>query len=226
MNATQDDPTVRNTLLIILNPRAIPECIDALRDLRGVDKAWCSYYTETELEHIIPRLIDQLPYERYSIISDDTIPTQAALDTILDLHDEHPNAVATGWCNLDAVSGLATYNPEPLRGSGPVVDAYSFTTLDTARTITTTARTWFHGYVFATMNRELATRYPFQTYNGCASDLHQCHRLQADNIPIYTTAACEVFHVKERANVLDQAYDKRLLIGERASRVNLELEHA
>lgn len=214
---------MNNTLLIIMNPRAIPNCINALRDLRGVDKAWCSYYTETQLETVIPSIIENTQYSRYSIISDDTTPTQTALDAILQLHDQHPDAVATGWCNLDAISGLATYNPQPLRGNGPSPDAYTFTTINEARSMPHSARTYFHGFVFATMNRKLAIRYPFNTYNGCASDLHQCHRLQADDVPIYTLAAGEVFHVKERANVLDQAPEKRLLIGERESCVTMEV---
>jgi hypothetical protein len=215
---------MNNTLLIILNPRAIPECIDALRDLRGVNKAWCSYYTELELEHVIPRIIESTYYERYMILSDDTIPTQHALDTVLGLHDAHPDAVACGWVNLDSISGLATYNPAPLKASAPVVDAYSFTTLDEARSMPHGARTWFHGFVLSTMSRELALRYPFGSYHGCASDLHQCNRLQADDVPIYTSADAEVFHVKERANTLDQAYEKRLLIGERPSRVTFDME--
>lgn len=216
---------MRDTLLLILNPRAIPECIDALRNLRGVDKAWLSYYTETDLETVLPRLIDAYPYQRYSIISDDTTPTQEALDAILDLHDEHPNAVATGWCNLDSVSDRATYNPLPLRTStGPSAHTYSFTSITTARELTTPARTYFHGYVLTTMTRELWLRYPFQSYNGCASDLHQCVRLQDDGVPIYTTAAGEVHHVKEIANQLDTAHHKRLLINERARRTTLELQ--
>lgn len=215
---------MRDTLLIILNPRAIAECIDALRDLRGVDKAWCSYYTETDLEAVLPRLIDELAYRRYMILSDDTIPTQNALDQVLDLADEYPDAVATGWCNLDSVSDRATYNPLPLRNeSGPTLDAYSFASIEQARSLTEPARTYFHGYVLTTMSREIWQRYPFQSYNGHASDYHQCLRLQADGVPIYTIGAAEVFHVKETANRLDVAYDKRLLIGERPSRVTLEL---
>lgn len=211
------------TLLIVMNPRAIPECIDAIRELRGVDKAWCSYYTELDLELIVPRVIKHTHYERYMILSDDTIPTQHALDTVLALHDEHPDAVACGWVNVDSISGLSTYNPEPLKANAPVIDAYSFATLDDARRMPHGARTWFHGFVLSTMSRELALKYPFKSYNGCASDLHQCYRLQQDNIPIYTSADAEVFHVKERANVLDKAHEKRLLIGERARKLTLEL---
>lgn len=217
---------MRDTLLVILNPRAIPECIDALRDLRGIDKAWLSYFTELDLEHILPRLIDELAYQRIVIISDDTTPTQAALDAVLDLHDEHPDAVATGWCNLDAVSDRCTYNPLPLRNSsGPTLDAYSFTSIQTARALTEPARTYFHGYVLTCMTRKLWQQYPFQSYNGHASDYHQCIRLQAHNVPIYTIADAEVHHVKEIANRLDTAHHKRLLIDERPRRITLELQH-
>lgn len=218
---------MRETLLVILNPRAIPECIDALRDLRGVDKAWLSYYNEQQLETIFPQLINELEYRRIVTISDDTTPTQTALDQVLDLADEYPDAVATGWCNLDAVSDRCTFNPLPLRNSsGPTLDAYSFTSTETARALTEPARTYFHGFALATMSRDLWKRYPFASYNGHASDYHQCVRLQADNVPIYTIGAAEVHHVKETANRLDQAHDKRLLIGERPARVTIELEYA
>lgn len=216
---------MRDTLLVILNPRAIPDCIDALRDLQGVDKAWLSYFTELDLEHVLPRLVDELAYQRIVIISDDTTPTQTALDAVLDLHDEHPDAVATGWCNLDAVSDRCTYNPQPLRANGPTLDTYSFTSIDQARALDQPARTYFHGYVLTCMTRKLWQQYPFQSYNGCASDLHQCVRLQNDDVPIYTIADAEVHHVKEIANQLDTAHEKRLLIDERPRRITLELQH-
>jgi hypothetical protein len=218
-----------DTLLLIMNPRSIPECIDAIRDLRGIDKAWLSYYTELELEQIIPTLIDQLDYRRISIISDDTTPTQAALDEVLELHDaldEPDNASACGWVNIDASCGLSTFHPQPLRGTGPSRDTYRFATLDDAHKISNVQRTYFHAMTFHTMTRELWQRYPFATYNGCASDLHQCVRLQADNVPIYTTRNAYVAHVKEIRDQLDTAHHKRLLIGERAPRITIEREHA
>lgn len=218
--------TNNTTLLIILNPRAIPECIDALRELRGVDKAWCSYYTEIDLELVLPSLVANTNYQRYSIISDDTTPTQDALDNVLRIHTEHQHGLACGWVNIDAISNASTYHPTPLNtGAGVTNQAYTFATIDEAHAMPGTQRTYFHGMVFSTMTRDLALRYPFQSYNGCASDLHHCTRLQNDDVPIYTAANTFVHHVKEQRNRLDTAHHKRLLIGERARRVTIETEH-
>lgn len=207
-----------STLLIIMNPRLIPDCIEAL-DALDVDKVWATCFTETELESVIPGIIESTNYSRYSIISDDTIPTQAAFDTVLDIHNDHPNSVACGWVNIDSVSNLSTYHPQQLAGSMPSIDAYRFETIDTARRMNGIQRTYFHAMVFATMNKELWQRYPFKSFQGHASDLHQCVRLQRDNIPIFTSRECYVHHVKEVRDRLDTAPEKRLLLGERASGV-------
>lgn len=203
-----------DTLLIIMNPREIPECIAALTSL-NIPKVWASYYTEVQLETVVDTIIKQTNYYRYTIISDDTTPTQDALDTVLDIHDQHPDAVACGWVNIDATCGLSTYHPTPLAGTGPSRDAYRFATLDEAHNIKNTQRTYFHAQTFATMRRYQWLTYPFGSYNGCASDLHQCVRLQLDDVPIYTSADAYVHHVKEIRDQLDTAPEKRLLIGER-----------
>lgn len=219
---------MNTTLLIIMNPRSIHECIDAIRDLRGVDKAWASYYTETELERVIPEIIDTTAYERYTILSDDVTPTQDALDLVLQLHDQHAADVACGWINVDNTGPYCTINPAPLTNQGgPSLDAYSFITTSSARRLPhTPLRTYFHGMTFATMTREMWHRYPFRTYGGCASDYHQCLRLQNDDVPIWTHPAAGMRHVKETQNVLDAAPEKQLLIGKRRSRVTIETEVA
>lgn len=211
------------TLLLIMNPRAIPECIDALRELR-IDKAWMSYYTEAELERVVPHIVASTNYDRFVFISDDATPTQAALDRVLSIHDEHPDAVACGWVNLDSISDRSTYNPQPLDlDQIGTMDAYNLASIQEARTMSGIQRTYFHGMCLATMNRQLLERYPFATYSGHASDLHQCARLQADDVPIYTAADTGFHHVKEISQTLDRAHEKRLLIGERASRTTLEV---
>lgn len=214
-------PLMDSTLLIIMNPRDIGECITALNRL-DVDKAWASYYTETQLERVVADIINTTNYDRYSIITDDTIPSQRAFDEVLRIHDNYPDAVACGWVNIDASCGLSTYHPNELRGTGPSNDTYQFATLAEAHTMRGINRTFFHAQTFATMSRELWLKYPFGSYNGCASDLHQCVRLQADNIPIYTSANAYVYHVKEVRNQLDQGAGKQLLIGERMACTRIE----
>lgn len=200
------------TLLLIMNPRAIPSAIQSLSELK-IDKAWMSYYTEAELETVIPSIINVTNYDRYTIISDDVIATQTALDEVLRLHDNFPNRVACGWTNLDAQYDLSTYHPKNLKYGLPHDNRYNFETMETARNMPDIATTRFHGMIFTTMNRELWKRYPFKTYNGCASDLHQCQRLQEDNTTIYTGRNTFVYHLKERRNQLDEAPEKQLLVG-------------
>jgi hypothetical protein len=212
-----------NTLLIIMNPRYIPKCMAALRSLRGVDKAWCSYFTELQLEQVIPNLIAGTDYDRYMVISDDVVPTQEALDKILELHDQHPTDAACGWVNVDAVSGMSTINPTPLTECLPAAGTYDLMPLEEAEALPLEPlRTYFHGMVFITMTRERWLEFPFQTYRGFASDLHQSWRLQESGVPIWTHPEAYVFHVKERQNKLDKAPGKELLIGVRCSRVIVE----
>lgn len=204
------------TLLLIMNPRQIPECIQALEALK-IDKAWLSNYTEAQLVSVIADTIESTDYDRYTIISDDTSPTQAALDEVLSIHDQHPDAVACGWVNVDESFNLTTFNPLPLVGSGPSAEGYSLTPyyelLDLPASMA--HRTYFHAMALATMSRELWQRYPFGVYGahaqGWASDYHQCVRLQDDDVPIYTTTNAFIRHHKAVANHSDPRYP--LLIG-------------
>jgi hypothetical protein len=206
-----------------MNPRQIPEAITTIRRL-PVDKAWLSNYTETELEAVVRDVVNTTSYDRYSIISDDTIPTIAAFHEVLCIHDQHSNAVACGWVNIDASCGLSTYQPTPFSAdvNWPRRDAYNFTPLATAHAMHNTQRTYFHAMTFATMSRDHWLRFPFGTYSGSASDLHQCVRLQEAGVPIYTSAAAYVYHAKEVRDRVDTAPQKRLLIGEREACVTME----
>lgn len=205
------------TCLMIMNPRDIPDCMDAFDNLTGVDKVYFSYYTEAQLVPIINQFIATTDYERYALISDDAILTQHALDAILDLHDRQ-GSVATGWVNLDSISLDTTINPHPLTDTTPTLEAYSLMNIwDALQLPPMPIRTYFHGFACTVMSRELWKKYPYDVYDagagGCASDFHQCVRLQADNIPIWTHPNTFIYHVKEVSNKLDNAPEKRILVG-------------
>lgn len=207
------------TCLLIMNPRNIPECMDAFDELTGVDKTYFSYFTETQLRSVLNLFISGNEYDRYALVSDDGILTQSALDNILTLHDE-AGSVATGWVNLDSVSIDTTINPHPLTDTTPTLEAYSLMNVwDALQLPHQPIRTYFHGFACTVMSRELWMKYPFDVYDagagGCASDFHQCVRLQADNVPIWTHPNTFFYHVKEVANQRDTAIEKRILVGER-----------
>lgn len=218
-----------DTCLMIMNPRNIPECMASFKAITGVDKLWLSYYTESQLIPIINEFIESTEYDRYALISDDAILTQSALNTILDLHDELGD-VATGWVNVDSISGQSTINPTPLRGYIPTLSAYSLMSLQDAADLPRLKpiRTYFHGYACTVMSRELWQHYPYNVFgaqsHGYASDFHQCVRLQADDVPIWTTPKAFIHHVKERANRTDQAPEKKSYVGIRTPGTKLEQE--
>ena len=221
------DFIANDTALIVMNAREIPDAIMSIRSLTGVDLIWASYYSEVELETVIPEVIANTYYKRYMIISDDTVVTQGAVESVLMTHDQSPEAVACGWVNVDNTGDRSTYNPEPLRhltGGMPPASAYGFASIDQTRQLDPRKahRTYFHGMVLATMSRELWQRYPFGSYAGCASDYHQCLRLQLDDVPIWTHPDAYVYHLKEIQNRLDKNPVHALQIGKRPSRVMLE----
>jgi len=218
---------MNDTLLMVMNPRAIPECIDAIRELRGVDKAWMQYMTEIELVDVVARIIANTKYERYMILSDDCVPSQRSLDLVLDVHAENPDGLVCAWINVDNASDRTTVHPTPLRDLDyPTEDSYAFLTIDEVGELPREPlRVYFHGCNLAVMNRDLWDAYPFGVYDaGFASDYHQCVRLQLGGVPIWTHPDALVYHVKEVQNQLDKAPEKQLLIGKRAPRVTIERE--
>jgi hypothetical protein len=97
---------------MIMQAREIPECISSLRRLR-IDKLWLRGFTEPQLEKVIPDIVKNPEYRRYIIVSDDTIVSQAALDSILKWQEEFD--VLTGWCNVSLQTWRANvlFRPPP-----------------------------------------------------------------------------------------------------------------
>lgn len=218
---TQRRAHVSKPLLLVLNPRRIPECIEAIEALT-IDKAWLTGYTEPELQHAIPDLLDTVDHDPVLVLSDDTVPTQQALDVVLAQHEASNHkrpAVATGFCNLDVTSQYVNLTRAPFRHRHSTEDNYDFFThAETVRTL----RSWFTGMCLTCMSRDLWDRFPFQTYQGRSSDFMLSLRLQDENVPIFAPSKGMVWHVKERWNYLDQAPDKRLILGARETRVDLQ----
>lgn len=214
-------------LLLVLNPRRIPECIEAIEALK-VDKAWLTGYTETQLEEAIPEVLAQTDHDPILVLSDDTVPTQEALDAVLDqwaAENSIRPTVVTGYCNLDVTSQYVNVTRRPFTTRHSTVDAYDFYSYaemgDQHPDIP--VRTWFAGMCLTCMSRDLWERFPFQTYQERSSDFALSLRLQEADIPILAPPKAMVWHVKERWNYLDQAPDRRLVVGEIPAETRLDL---
>ena len=120
-------------LLFVMNPRRIPECIQAIEDL-DVDRCWLTGMTEAHLAPYLNEVVAETSYDVYLIVSDDCVPTQDALDAVLALL-EQGWPVATGYCNLDEgeYAHVVNLTKSPLVGFPPNERSYdSFTLAEVA----------------------------------------------------------------------------------------------
>ena len=193
--------SISNTLLLIMNPRALPECLISLERL-DVPKMWLRNYTEAQLVDVIGNAVEAQLYDRYVIIGDDCIVSNDALQAVLQLHDEgHP--VVTGYCNLDATDPRVSLTKTPFKTStsAPQESDYNWYSLDEIYNLPPSAviPTGFSGMCFTVMSRELWQRFPFGCYGlpaGFASDYHLSLRLRDAGIPIVAPKNGFVWHTK------------------------------
>lgn len=216
--------TGRRPLLVILNPRRIPECMDAF-DALDVDKAYIRGMREADVMTTgFPDVLKRAPWaDPISVVSDDTIVSQKALDTVLSLQAQHPDKCVTGWCPLAMGHLLCNLTTNRLAPGPPTVESYSFITCGQAKFPHYPYRTTFTGMALTTMSRSLWERFPFQAYDpqwgGNASDYHLSYRLQQADVEILTHRHAEIVHVKETWNEADRGQGRELLIGREPAHV-------
>lgn len=212
-------------LLLVLNPRRIPECVDAISSL-PIDQAWLTNYTEYELKEIVPSVIASTDHDVIGVLSDDTVPTPYALSAVLDLVD--PSMVTTGWCRLDERSPYVNLSTEPLATSTPTSSAYHFPTIDYVLDYDQPSLpTYFAGHCLTFMSRDLWRDFPWDCHGGppgYASDLSLSYRLGEAGVKIRAARDGEVLHVKRRWNYIDDTPGRELLIGKEPSAVRWALQ--
>lgn len=204
-------------LHMVMNPRAIPECMDSFADL-DVDTCYFRGMRQEELIPHVAEVVAETEYSAYLMSSDDCIVSQEALDAVLALlEDGHP--AVTGWCRLDRTHEQVNLCPVPLRGDTPRTDAYTFYDYSTvAEWPDEAVPTHLMGMALTGMTREMWLRFPYGCYGigagGWASDFNLSVRLRDAGIPMVAARGGYVEHVKERVGHLDADPVKRLLIGE------------
>ena len=213
-------------LLVIMNPRQIPECMDAFRAL-DVRRAWLSNYTEWELVSVMDSLVrdESIDFTHLVLCADDCVVSQAALDAVLEVADGLP--VVTGYCRLDHQHPEVNITRRPLMGDVPVAGAYDFYRYDQVTTHEAEVLpTGFVGFALTCMTREMWRQFPFGVFGNAqqawSSDFHLSMRLRDAGVPMVAARDGYVVHVKEQWQRLDQAHEKRLLIGEEPAGVVVE----
>lgn len=215
-------------LLVVMNPRQIPECIDAFRDL-PIRRAWLQNYTEWELVSVIASVMrdETIRFTHAILCADDCIVSEGALSAVLVAQEHNPGAVVTGFCRLDATHPEVNVTRRPLMGDQPVAGAYDFYRYtDVIGADAPVLPTGFVGFALTCMARELWQRFPFGVYGSAqqswSSDFHLSVRLRDAGVPMLVARSGYVEHVKERWGRLDVAPEKRLLVGEAPPAVVVE----
>lgn len=218
------------TLLMVMNPRRIPECIAAFEALE-VSKVWMSFFTEQEIAKKFPLVLELAYRKRYthlSVLSDDTVPTMAALSSVLVGLDEHPSACLTAFCNLDSKLPWVNLTTRPFAKTYSVGTDYAWYSKKEAEGWPFTyVPTFFTGMCLTTMSLQMWERYPFHVLKnkegtGYGSDWSLSSRLQRDRIPVWAPTTSFIRHLKETWNKPDKAPEKRLLVGVEEPRITWE----
>lgn len=178
---------MNDACLMVLNPRRIPRVLRALDALRGIDVCYFTAMTESQIVHPMRRFVKRHDYRVLSLVSDDVVVSQAAINNILEHHVA--GQCTTGYCNLSLYgewSGRVNLCTEPLPTLMPSVKAYSF---PLAVKVPDGMRSHFSGHCLTTMHRDLWRAFPYDCYGrdgrGTAADYHMSWRLAEGGIPIY-----------------------------------------
>jgi hypothetical protein len=183
-------------LLMIMNPRKIPRCMEALEAL-DIDKVWMKHYTERELIDVIGQIVESTDHDVIGLLSDDTIPPQSSLDLVLDAFE--PSSVYTGYCNMEENTPEVNLSRTPLIVKDQAdANCYNFPTRDEIDSHDGLYRSYFTGFAMTFMSREMWLKYPFDCVGtpGYQSDYSLSCRLQNDSVNIYAVPGAFMPHLR------------------------------
>jgi len=211
------------TVLMIMNPREIPECLKAFKGL-AIPKVWFKAFWQVQLEEVMNEWIRAHPYDNYIIASDDLLPTQPALDVVLKGLESHE--VFTGWCRFspgNPKSALIVNNGGPGLVFGAMFRLYHMTgmtihnRLDYFKLLRFTEASAIAGlpsefltshvpFAFTGMRRELWLKYPYRCEHsgrrphGSSSDHMLSTRLRRDGVPMWAGRDAYFEHLRSLRN--------------------------
>lgn len=183
-------------LLMIMNPRKIPQCMSALEAL-DIDKVWLKNWTERELVSVIAEVIQSTDHDVIGLVSDDAIPPGTSLDLILSAFE--PSAVYTGYCNMEENTPEVNLSRTPLIVKEQAsIDCYDFPTRDELDSHEGLYRSFFTGFAMTFMSREMWLKYPFDCIGdpGYQSDYSLSCRLQNDAVDIWAVPGAFMPHLR------------------------------
>ncbi|MDE1824348.1 MAG: hypothetical protein KGH74_03545 [Candidatus Micrarchaeota archaeon] len=222
---------------MVMHAREIPECVQAISKLE-IPKVWFRAMNEKQLEVSVPRFIEQTNFDNYIMLSDDTIPTQKALDEVRKWLAVYP--VVSGWCLCDPkydrsnvllkpspgrALSLPLVKQLPLLGAGggrvnSILKLRAYVPYSLVMHQPVIFPGYYMGFFFTGLRRRLWQRFPFQTYGSrynslpTGSDFILSEKLRMARIPMMIARDAYVHHLHTM---------RGLLIGKETPSVRFEL---
>lgn len=183
-------------LLMIMNPREIPQCMTALEAL-DIDKVWLKNWSERELVSVIAEVVESTDHDVIGLLSDDTIPSNSSLELILDAFE--PSSVYTGYCNMDEDSEEVNLSRSPLIVKPLAkLDCYEFPTRAEVDEHNGLYKSFFTGFAMTFMSKDMWLKYPFDCIGtpGYQSDYSLSCRLQNDGVDVWAVPGAFMPHLR------------------------------
>lgn len=192
-----------NDALIVMNPRNIPETMDALAHL-PIPKIYLRGWSENRIAQKGWEYAMTYGYDWYWVCSDDIIVRPYALEALREAWKWTSSPVITGYSQRSHTDWTVNLCEEPLEGDVPVPEAYKF--MDFHKVVSGAARfrTYFTGMSLTGMHADTWAQFPFACYAdktedpGYASDFHLSLRLQRADIPICAVRDAFCYHWRHK----------------------------
>lgn len=212
-------------LLVILNPREIPEVMVALRALT-IPKVWISFYREDiAVGQRLPEVIAAAKEKGYThivLVSDDGLVTQETLDRVLAFPPEV--RACSGWVNLDAHRISSNISQIELHWYNQPTDPgqYYLIPEETMRGLTEPFKATFSGFALLRMPVETWEEVALQncSWTSC-TDFYTYMRLSEMGVELWVDPKAFFFHLKKLPN---EPYSNFMYVGMKDPRILWEEE--
>lgn len=188
---------LKSSLLVVLNPRIIPEVIASIEDT-PIKKAWISGYSEEEACKEANLIINNSYYDYYIIHSDDCMVDRNILLDILSFQETFDSEIFSAYCRLAKSSNYVNISRKPLSFTGPAFtwSDYEFYPLSRLKNKKLFVG-YYAGFSLTCIRRDFLVKNPLQTVNGYQSDAVWFYKAKRR---MYSNTAWYLEHLKEDVN--------------------------
>lgn len=193
-----------NPLLVLLQPRIIPEFITSASSIKN-DKLWVRFYNlDDACQKATEFFLDKRDYTHMAILTDDIIFNQDNFDTLKqDIIDYHYDVIS-GWSNGNTTFGQNDSNislslpPEnPHRAKYQDYNFLSIEEIEQEVKSHPVIPVKHSGLILSFISRRIVQKVPFRTDYGCCRDAMFSNDIYKNNIIQYCDLRVRLKHLKK-----------------------------